>query len=170
MNWGWVDAVFGSILLLSVVVGCMRGLVFEVMSLAGWVVAYAVAVWFAPQWAPSLPIGRPGSAVNTLAAYSAVFLGVLIVWGLTATMLRWLIHATPLSVIDRLFGGFFGLLRGALILLCVTTAVAFLPWSQSATWRTSPSAQWLNEALLTLRPWLPIEMSRFMSSARPKMD
>lgn len=170
MNWGWVDAVFASILLLSVAVGCLRGLVFEVMSLAGWLVAYAVAVWFAPQWAPSLPIGRPGSAVNILAAYGAVFVGVLIAWGLMATLLRWLIHATPLSVIDRLFGGFFGLVRGVLILLCVTMGVAFLPWSQSTTWRSSPSAQWASEALQTLRPWLPIELARFPPFPRPQID
>ncbi len=164
MNWSWIDAVFGSILTLSVVVGCWRGLVFELMSLMGWLVAYGAALVFAPQSAPYLPVGQPGGALNALAAYGLFFLGALIIWGLIAKWVRWLIQATPLSVIDRALGGFFGFLRGALILLCVTTGVAFTPWARSPEWRTSPSAQWATEALLAIQPWLPAELSRFFPS------
>jgi membrane protein required for colicin V production len=164
LNWSWIDWVFAGLLVVSIGVGCMRGLVFEVMSLLGWLVAYGAALVFAPQWAPSLPIGQPGGPLNALAAFGLIFLGALIVWGLTAQVVRWLVHATPLSVIDRLLGGFFGLVRGALILLCVTTAVAFTPWADSPQWRAAPSARWASEALVVIKPWLPNELSRFFPS------
>ncbi len=165
MGWSWVDAIFGGILLLSVVVGMVRGLVFEVMSLLGWVVAYVVALWGAPQWASRLPIGHPGSALNVAAALLLTFLAVLIVWGLIARLVRWLVHATPLSLIDRSLGAFFGLVRGGIILLCVVTAVSFTPWSQSRQWRSAPSVHWVSEALVQLKPWLPSYLNRFLPSS-----
>lgn len=165
MVWSWIDAVFGGVLLLSVVVGCMRGFVFEVMSLLGWLVAYGAALVFAPQWAPLLPVGRPGGALNALAGFGLIFLVVLVAWGLAAQVVRWLIRATPLSMLDRLLGGFFGLWRGALILLCLVTVVSFTPWAGSTQWRASPSARWVSTALITIRPWLPPELSRFFPSS-----
>lgn len=165
MVWSWIDAVFAGVLLLSVVVGCMRGIVFEVMSLLGWLVAYGVALVFAPQWAPLLPVGRVGGPLNALAAFGLVFLVVLVAWGLAAQVVRWLIRATPLSAIDRLLGGLFGLLRGALILLCLTTAVSFTPWVASAQWRSSSGARWVSQGLITIRPWMPPELSRFFPSS-----
>ena len=45
---GWVDWAFLGVLCLSAVVGLVRGLVFEVLSLLGWVAAYFAAQWFAP--------------------------------------------------------------------------------------------------------------------------
>ncbi|MCK7494049.1 MAG: CvpA family protein [Comamonadaceae bacterium] len=48
----------------SVVVGLVRGFVFEALALAGWVVAWFAAQWAAPQLAPHLPLGEPGSALQ----------------------------------------------------------------------------------------------------------
>lgn len=165
MDWSWVDAIFGGILLLSVIVGLVRGLVYELMSLAGWLVAYVVALWGAPRWASSLPVGQPGSALNVAAALLLTFLAVLIVWGLIARLVRWLVHATPLSLVDRSLGACFGLVRGGVILLCVVTAVSFTPWAKSGQWRSAPSVQWVSEALLHLKPWLPSSLNRFLPSS-----
>ena len=40
---GWVDGVLLAVLVVSLLVGLWRGLVFELMSLLGWVVAYVAA-------------------------------------------------------------------------------------------------------------------------------
>ena len=39
VSLSWVDLALGAMLLISIGIGLWRGLVFEVMSLAGWVVA-----------------------------------------------------------------------------------------------------------------------------------
>ena len=145
------------------VVGLVRGLVFEMMSLLGWAVAYFGALWLAPQWASWLPIGRPGSSANVAAALVISFVAVLIVWGLISRLVRWLVHATPLSLIDRSLGAFFGLLRGALIVLCVVTVVSFTPLAQADRWHSSQGVLWAGEALALIKPWLPADLSRFIS-------
>lgn len=151
----WVDWALLAVLALSVIAGLMRGFVFEVMALIGWVVAWFVAQWFAPEVAPHLPVGKPGGALNFVLAFVLTFVAGLVVWGLLARLLRLLIHATPLSLPDRALGAGFGLLRGGVLLLAVATVVALTPAATSTAWRASQGALWLNSTLQGLKPVLP---------------
>lgn len=154
-TFGWVDWALLTVLLLSVAVGLWRGLVFEVLSLLGWVAAFIVAQAFAPALAPMLPVGTAGGALNHAAAFTLVFVGALIVWALASRLLRALIHATPLQAIDRLLGGGFGLLRGAVLLLAAATVIALTPAQRAPAWQQSQGAAWLTAMLNGLRPVLP---------------
>jgi membrane protein required for colicin V production len=158
----WVDWALVATLLCSVVLGFARGLVFEVMSLVGWVVAWFVAQWFAPEVALHLPVGVPGSSINAAAAFALTFVAALVVWGLLARLVRLLVHATPLSVIDRLMGGAFGILRGILLLLVVAMVVALSPAGKSLAWRESRGAMWLNSSLQGIKPVLPASVVKLL--------
>ena len=158
----WIDAVLAGVLVLSVIVGLVRGFVFEVLSLMGWFVAYFAAQWLAPDVAPHIPVGKPGSAINHAAAFAAVFMAALLIWALTSRLLRLLIHATPLSLPDRFLGGVFGLLRGLVLLLAVATVIGLTPLSKSNAWQASRGAQWLQAALDGLRPVLPPQLSQHL--------
>ena len=159
---GIVDLALASVLALSVLIGLFRGLVFELMLLAGWVVAYFAAVWFAPELARHVPIGAPGSALNHSAALAACFILALVAWGLLSRLVKMLIAVTPLTIIDRLLGAVFGLLRGAVLLLAVATVVALTPAAQSSSWQASVGAQILGVALHGLRPMLPPAVAQWL--------
>lgn len=159
---GWIDIALASVLVLSVLVGLLRGLVFEVLSLAGWVAAYFAALWFAPELAPHLPIGAPTSMVNHGAAFVITFVVVLIAWGLGAKLISIAIKSSALSAPDRLLGAGFGLLRGVVLLLFVATVIALTPLRKTVPWQESRGAAWLDRALNTLRPVLPLEMARHL--------
>ena len=152
---GWVDWMFIAILLLSVIGGLWRGLVFEVLSLLGWLAAYLAAQWLTPELAPHLPVGTPGSALNHAATFACTFIAALIVWGLLARLLRMAIHATPLSVADRALGATFGLARALVVMLAITTVVMLTSLAKSAAWQQSRGAVWLNGALVGIKPVLP---------------
>ena len=159
---GWVDWALVAVLCLSAVVGLVRGLVFEVLSLLGWVAAYFAAQWFAPVVATHLPIGQPGSALNHAAAFGCAFLAALIVWGLLARLVRALIRATPLSIVDRLLGALFGAARGLIVLLAVATVVGLTPLAKSVAWQRSLGVPWLQAALQGLKPVLPPQLSQHL--------
>jgi len=158
----WVDWALLAVLAGSVVIGLVRGFVFECLSLAGWVVAWFGAQWGAPVLAPHLPVGAPGSALNLGAAFALAFVGALVVWGLLAKLIRMLIHATPLSVPDRLLGGGFGILRGGVLLLAVATVVGLTPAAQSQAWREARGARWLQQTLHAMKPLLPEAAARHL--------
>lgn len=154
-GFGWVDWALLAVLALSVAVGLWRGLVFEVLSLLGWVAAYIAAQAFAPTLAPVLPVGTAGGALNHAVAFALAFVVALLLWALASRLLRALIHATPLQAVDRVLGGGFGLLRGAVLLLAVATVVLLTPAQGAPAWRHSQGAAWLTAVLSGLKPVLP---------------
>ncbi|MDL2338343.1 MAG: CvpA family protein [Pseudomonadota bacterium] len=158
-TWNVADMFMLAALLLSMVVGAWRGLVFEVMSLLGWFAAYLAAQWYSPSVAPYVPIGSPGSSINHAAAFAATFIAALLLWGLLSRLLKMLIHATPLGVIDRLLGAVFGALRGGVLLLAVAAVVTRTPWVNTPTWQQSAGAAWLKVVLVGLKPTLPAQIA-----------
>ncbi|HUG22767.1 CvpA family protein [Piscinibacter sp.] len=159
---GWVDLMFLGMLVLSVIVGLMRGLVFEVLSLLGWVAAYVAAQWLSPELAPHLPVGEAGSALNHAAAFACTFIVALIVWGIAARVLRMVIHATPLSGVDRVLGATFGMARALVVMLAIATVVAMTSLAHSQAWQQSRGAVWLNEALQGIKPALPPQIAEHL--------
>ena len=158
----WIDVALLAILCLSVVVGIVRGLLFEVLSLLGWVAAFVVAYWAAPGLAAMLPIGTPGSGPSHAVAFGGLFLVSLLVWGLLSRMMRTLVRASPLSGIDRLLGAGFGAARGLLLLFVIVTIASLTPVRSSDAWRSSQGALLLDTFLQDLKPALPPEVTRLL--------
>jgi len=156
---GWVDAVLLAVLVVSVIVGLIRGFAFELLSLLGWVAAWFAAQWFAPAVAAHIPVGTSGSALNLGASFACVFVAALIAWAIAARLIQLVVHATPLSPVDRFVGAGFGLLRGAVLLLAVAVAVGLTPLATSAAWRQSHGAGVLSAVLDGLMPLLPPQLS-----------
>ena len=154
-----------AVLAASSLLGIWRGLVYELLSLGGWVVAYVVAMGWSVRVGPWLPVGEPGSALNHAAAVLATFLGTLVVCSLLARLARLVIAATPLTWPDRLLGGAFGLVRGIVLLVALATVVALTPAAQSGGWQQSLGAQWLGVAIEGVRPLLPADLARWLPRA-----
>ncbi len=158
----WVDWVLLAVLGVSVGIGLARGFVYECLLLAGWVAAWFGAQWLAPHLGPHLPVPEPGTMQNAAAAFALSFVLIIIAWSLLAKGVRLLLHATPLSIPDRVLGAGFGVLRGGVLLLAVATVVALTPAAQSPAWRASAGARWLSATLQSLTPLLPESVARLL--------
>ena len=151
---GIVDLAMLALVALSALVGAVRGLTFEVLSLIGWVAAWFAGLWLGPWLAPHLPVGTPGSPLNAVAAFASAFLIVLVLWGLGARAVSALVGKTLLRPLDRLLGALFGVLRGVLVLLVLTLLISHTPASASPAWRASYGAAWLDALLGEVMPYL----------------
>ena len=152
---GWVDIALLAVFVLSVLIGLWRGFVFEIVSLLGWLVAFVIANSAGPFLADLIPLDSANAQLRLWAAYIAVFVLILVTCTLLARMLRALIAATPLSFVDHLLGGVFGMVRGALVLVVVALLVMLSPYATSAPWKNSHGSLWLGLALEGLKPILP---------------
>jgi membrane protein required for colicin V production len=159
---GLIDGLMLLVLVASVGLGLWRGLLLEVAMLVGWVVAYFCAQWFAADLAPHLPVGEPGSGANRAAAFALLFVATVIVWGLMAKLVRMVVHATPLSIIDRIGGGAFGFLRGGVVLIALATVVSLSPAAQSVLWQSSTGARWTTESVKFIKPLLPPDLRQWL--------
>ncbi len=154
----WVDLALLCTLVLSVLVGIWRGLLFEFLSIAGWLVGYFAAPHLAPHLARWLPEEKMSAGVLHVASLVLAFMLILLLWGLGARLLRTLIHASPLSIFDRLAGGGFGALRGLLLSLMLVVLVSMTPLRNAKPWADSTFVPWLQRLLQSVRPFLPEEV------------
>jgi membrane protein required for colicin V production len=150
------DWVLLGVLGVSMVVGLWRGLVYEVLSLAGWLAAFVVAQWFAPQAVVWLPFvqGAPAS-VQYAVAFALIFVATVFAAGLVSWLVKKWVETVGLRPVDRTLGGVFGVIRGVVVLLAVTvvfqlTGLASEPW-----WTSAQGPAWLDTLLAGLKPMLP---------------
>ena len=157
-----LDWIAVALIVLSMLFGLVRGLVFEVISLVGWVAAFIAAQWLASDVAAWLPAGDPQASWRYPLAFVLLFVAVAFGVGLVASLTRKLIAAVGLRPVDRILGAAFGAARGAVALLVLAVVVHLLVLSDSAWWHESRSAIVLDAALQGLKPALPEKLASYL--------
>ena len=158
-----LDWILAGILFFSLLLGAWRGLVYEVLSVLGWVASFFAAQWFGPQVASVLPWESAAEPVRYAAAFVMVFVAALFVAGLLAALLKKMVDAMGLRPVDRTLGAAFGVLRGMILLLAATVVIDMTALKTSAWWQDSAGAQTLMAALTGLKPMLPEQFARYLN-------
>jgi len=151
-----VIAIVGISVLLSVIRGAVR----ELVSLAGWVVAFMVANYFAAQFAPKLPHAITGESLRMVLAFSVLFLLSLLAMGVIAMLASTVTKKAGLGLADRFFGSLFGLARGLLVIMVIVLAGGLTALPQEPFWRKAVLSGPLENAVMMAIPWLPQDLSR----------
>ncbi len=137
------DFTIAAVLGVSMLIGIYRGFVRESLSLVMLAVALVVAVKFSalPEvWLPNfefLGYTLAGGDLQLALMFSLLFIAVLVAGRFINNTVSGAIRRSFMSLIDRLFGALFGLVRGgvlilALVLVSGLTSLPFAEW-----WRAS---------------------------------
>ncbi|MGQ0547749.1 MAG: CvpA family protein [Betaproteobacteria bacterium] len=151
----WLDIAILGVLAASVAWGIWRGFVREVISLAGWVLAFLAANAVAGPLGDALPTSISSPEVRVLAAFLIVFIFTLSLATIVGMLLSKLLKAAGLGGLDRTLGGLFGLARGVVILLAIAIAAGLTAAPRQPLWKESVGAGMLQRTVLQLKPWLP---------------
>ena len=143
-----------ALLLLSIAWGAWRGLVHEVLSLAGWIMAFLAANLLASPLSESFPANmRPEFRV--VGAFVAVFVGTLVLTTLLTALVTRFIRVSVLQSLDRWLGALFGLLRGLVLVVAFAMIAGLTALPRMPVWTESATGYSLAQTVLQLRPWLP---------------
>ena len=156
------DWVLLAVLACSMLLGAWRGLVYEVLSVLGWIAAFMCAQWFAAEVAPSLPMGDATSSVRYVAAFALIFVLVAFACGLVTSLLKRVVQAVGLRPVDRVLGMVFGLLRAAILILAAGVVISSTPLQRSSWWQESAGAALVTSTLHGLKQMLPPEVAKFL--------
>ena len=122
-----IDGIVAIVIILSALLAYSRGLLREVMAIAGWVGATIIAFIFADQASPlvrQIPyIGdflSDSCELLLIASFAAVFALALVIVSLFTPLLSSLVQRSILGGADQALGFVFGVIRGILLV-----AVAF---------------------------------------------
>lgn len=149
MDWIGLAVLLGSLL-----VGAWRGLLYEVFSVGGWVLAFVVAPWLAETVGGWLPMSGSSAQLRHAAGFGLVFVGVVFGAGALGWLVQRLARAVGLRPADRVFGAVFGLVRGLLLLVLLGWALQLLQLQSQPWWRDSVTAQVTELALRQWQGWL----------------
>jgi membrane protein required for colicin V production len=151
----WVDyAVFG-VAAVSILWGAWRGVVREIISLAGWVIAFLAANLFAGPVSAHMPAALQSPQLRVLAAFVAIFVAALIVTTLIGILLSKLVKAVGLGGLDRALGALFGLGRAALVIVALALLAGLTTLPRQQAWKQSLSGEVLARSAVALKAWLP---------------
>lgn len=126
------DIVILVVLALSLIFGFSRGLVREAIALTGWVLAIYLARSYNEPMAAWLAQWVSTPSLRLVMAYGSLFLGTLVVCSLGGHALSVMLRAGGLSVVDRFFGGIFGIARG--LVICLIALMLMAPFINNDAW------------------------------------
>ena len=131
------DYVLLAMLLASALVGILRGLIREAMSLAIWVLALWCAARFDAQVAELFSNTLKDPLWRLWAARLAVFVGVLFAGSVLAWIVSYFVRRSVITGTDRTLGMLFGLARGVLLAGILVLALELGGFAAEPWWRES---------------------------------
>jgi membrane protein required for colicin V production len=154
------DIAVAVVVLLSMLIGVLRGFIRETLSLISWVLAFWIAFTFSPKASGYFAPYLATPALQVVAAFAALFLVALLIASFVSYLLYKLFKATGITGTDRALGAVFGVARGvALVALCMlfigATALIKEPW-----WQQSLSVVYFKPLITILVDLLPVDVGQ----------
>ncbi len=133
----WIDYVILTLVLCSALISLIRGFIQETLSLLTWGSAFFIAGHFYYYLAGYFMYFKNEIVRNSLAMIIC-FIMTLIIGAISNYVMHFLVEKTGISVIDRVFGLFFGVLRGILIVAIILFSIEnFTIFSHNQDWKQS---------------------------------
>ena len=145
---------------LSVLLGVIRGLVREVLSLVAWVAAFFAASLFGGWLADALPAEMGTVELRLLAGYGGVFLVALMLMSIAAVLASKLVKAAGLGIEDRVLGVLFGAARGMLVVMGLVLLAGLTALPKQAAWREALLSGSFETLAAQVKQWLPDYLSQ----------
>ena len=155
----WADYSILAIIALSLLISLVRGFTKEALSLAGWLVAFWVALTFADNLEPLLRPHIEVPSVRLSMAFAVLFFVTLLLAMLVNFNTVLLIRKTGLSGTDRFIGAFFGIARGAVVVLALVILAGLTTLPEDPWWHASVLMPYFQEMAILVRHYLPTDLA-----------
>ncbi|HEV7609921.1 MAG TPA: CvpA family protein [Steroidobacteraceae bacterium] len=132
-----VDYIIIAILIISAVMGLVRGLLREAIAVITWFLAIILAWSFGSTLEPMLGGILVGSPMRIWAARAIIFVFVLLLGGAVSVILGHFVRVSMFAGMDKFLGFVFGIIRGVVIVGAFTIAIQALRMDEDARWKNS---------------------------------
>ncbi len=156
------DFVLLAILAISVVLGLLRGLLKEVLSLVAYASAFLAAIWWGPTVSEWLTQWISQPFVSMALSYLGVFIVVLLAIGVINMTLASLLSKTGLTPADHGLGAMFGLLRGVLFVLVLVILAGYTPLPEEPWWKNAMFSKQVVSVVQQIKLRLPPPINEWL--------
>ena len=131
MTFNWLDIILIAILLITLILGVIKGLIRQIIGILAVIVGLILAVYNYASVALVFERFVPNVTLTYLLGFFAEFIAVLCLGWLLAYLLSKLMKG-PLKFLNHVFGGALGLLKGILICGVIVLALLIFPREKKA--------------------------------------
>lgn len=150
----WIDVAILCVVVLSILIGIMRGFIKEALSLINWGVAIGGSIYFHDLAESYLSKYIESMPVRSVVAYAIIFVIILIMGSIISHFISFLVKKSGLGGTDRMLGVLFGFIRGVLVCSVILVLVGFSPIKKQEFWKQSqllpyfsPIMAWINNSV-----------------------
>jgi membrane protein required for colicin V production len=163
----WVDYLILGIVLVSAIIGLFRGFFREIISLAAWIAAFMVAIYFTEPASHLLENSITTPSLRKAVTGTGLFVLVLLLGGIVGFLVGKLVSSSGLAGTDRAIGGVFGLVRGAALVIILMLLASLTPMPQDPWWRNSQLIPHLEPYAIWVKNLLPTEVGQHFEFTPP---
>jgi len=158
-----VDWMLLAVVALSALMGAMRGIVVEVLSLVVWIAAFWLAFGYGAEVAGLFFAQMHDPAARLLVAYAAVFIAALVVGSVVTWLIGKLVRTVGLGGIDRLLGLVFGVVRGIALACVLVLLLGLTALPREPSWHASPLIPQFQRGAEWMKAWLPASAAQHVN-------
>ena len=162
MDFNYFDIAIVVIILITALIGFMRGLVWMGIFLSTWTAAILLAIKFKDQVAQALPVKLSSEVMQTGLAALLIFLGVLIAGAILNFICSKAIKAVGLGAFDRILGAGLGIALGALAITLLTMLASITELPNQSTWQNSKFIPKFQESAAWLQTLVPENFNQYI--------
>jgi len=155
MDFNYFDIAIVVIILITALIGFMRGLVWMGIFLATWTAAILLAIKFKDVVSQQIPIKLSSEVAQTGLAALLIFLGVLIAGAFINFLLHKLVNAIGLGAFDRILGMGLGIVLGALVITLLTLLLNNTQLPDQEQWQKSKFIPKFQESAAWIQTLIP---------------
>ena len=155
----WVDYAIIAILVVSAAISVLRGFLREAISLAGWVLAFWLALTFADDVSGLFESTISQPSMRHGVAFVIILLGTLIITAIVMYLVRILVDKTEITGTDRALGIIFGIARGIVIVAILVLFAGLTALPQDPWWKESVFLPHIQVLAVEIQNMLPPEVA-----------
>lgn len=155
----WIDYAMSVLILISALIGLIRGFVREAFALGSWIAAIWVAMHYSRDLSPLLQNTVEYPPFRMALMSIALFVSTLVLCSIIGTILKHLVIRVGLTASDRILGMLFGLLRGGVLLTLLVLLAGLSQAPQENWWQQSQLLPIFQSFAVFLQTFIPADMA-----------
>jgi len=167
MDINYIDVTIVIIVLITALIGFMRGFVWMAIFLATWTAAILLAYTYKEQLAPILPFKLENETLQLGLSFLIIFIGTLIAGAIINYLFSKAVSAIGLGTFDRILGMGLGILLGALGVTLITMLLSFTELPKQDMWAKSKLIPKFKEAAEWIKTLVPESMNEYIDKNIP---
>lgn len=158
------------LIVLSLLIGFIRGFVREAISLTTWIAAIGFAIFYFKTLSVELPFAVHNEIARFGIAFAIIFFAVLIIGAIINYLLSAAITSIGLGGFNRFLGAVFGALRGALIVVLMIILIGVTSFPGQPWWIESRLIPHFEQGANWLKDRVPEDFSGYFEKTRSMMQ